>query len=189
MGKHVNTGNRMWKRHNKQQLLPNITKNRKKTTPKSVTPKLTGADKAYNLAKQFWNWPMMKAEIQPMIDNCDTCQIHQQQKTRCHAIPESTIADLLPHQQLNMDYGHHNGKNYLILADRATGYIFAHQTDNLTTQGVIQILENIINTFGTPDIIRCDNAGSFRKTFTEWAEKEGITINPVSYTHLTLPTN
>ena len=68
-------------------------------------------------------------------------------------------------------------ENYLILADRATGYIFAHKTDNLSTQGVIQILESIINTFGTPDIIRCDNAGSFRKTFSDWAEKEGIIIN------------
>ena len=58
-----------------------------------------------------------------------------------------------------MDYGHHNGKNYLIIADIATGYIFAHQTDNLSTKAVIHILENIINTFGTPDILRCGNAG------------------------------
>ena len=70
-----------------------------------------------------------------------------------------------------MDYGHHNGKNYLILDDRATGYIFAHQTDNLSTKTVIYILENIINTFRRPDIIRCDNAGTFRRTFTVWAEK------------------
>ena len=76
-----------------------------------------------------------------------------------------------------MDYGHHNWKNYLKIADRATGYIFAHQTDNLNTQSVMHILESIINTFGTPDIIRCDNAGSFRKTFSDWAEKEGIIIN------------
>ena len=64
-----------------------------------------------------------------------------------------------------------------IIADRATGYIFANQTDNLSTKAVIGILENIINTFGTPDIIRCDNAGSFRKIFREWADKEGIIIN------------
>ena len=69
------------------------------------------------------------------------------------------------------------GKNYLIIAHGATGYIFANQTDNLCTKTVIHILENIINTFGTPDIKRCDNADSFRKTFTDWAEKEGITIN------------
>ena len=125
----------------------------------------TGADKSYNLAKQFWHWPTLKAEIQQMTDACDTCQIHQRQKPRCDPVPKSILANLLPHQQLNMDYGHHNGKNYLIIADRATGYIFAHQTDNLSTKGVIHILESIINTFGTPDIIRCDNAGSFRKAF------------------------
>ena len=89
----------------------------------------------------------MKAKIQQMTDNCTTCQIHQRQKTKFDPIPTSTIADLLPHQQLNMDYGHHNGKNYLILADRATGYMFAHQTDNLSTKTVIYILEKIINTF------------------------------------------
>ena len=97
-----------------------------------------------------------------MVDTCDTGQIHQGQKTICDPIPESTIADLLPHQQLNMDYGHHNGKNYQIIANRATGYIFANQTDNLCTKTFIHILENIINTFGPLDIIRCDNAGSFR---------------------------
>ena len=119
----------------------------------------------------------MKAKIQQMTDNCETCQIHQRQKPRCDPIPESTIADLLPHQQLNMDYGHYNRKNYLIIADRATGYIFAHQTDNLYTKTVTYILEDIINTFGRPDIIRCDNAGSLKKTFQQWAEDEGITIN------------
>ena len=112
-----------------------------------------------------------------MVNAGDTCQIHQRQKPRCDPLPESILADLLPHQQLNMDYGHHNGKNYLIIADRATGYIFAHQTDNLSTKGVIHILESIINTFGTPDIIRCDKTGSFRQAFTDWAEKEGIVIN------------
>ena len=85
-----------------------------KTERKSLLNQLhqyhTGADKAYNLAKQYWYWPAMKAEIEQMIDNCNTCQIHQRQKPGSNLILESTIADLLPHQQLNMDYGHWNGK-------------------------------------------------------------------------------
>ena len=79
-----------------------------------------------------------------------------------------------------MDYCHWQGQNYLVIADMATRYIFAHQTDNLYTKTVIHILEDIINTFGRPDIIRCDNAGSFKKTFQTWAEQEGININQSS---------
>ena len=120
----------MWKCKSTQELFPHNTKNRKKTTPKPTEPIQHRSGQRIQPSKTIWYWPTMKAEIQQMVDNCYTCQIHQRQKTRCNPIPESTIADLLPHQQLNMDYGHYNGKNYLIIADRATGYIFAHKTEN-----------------------------------------------------------
>ena len=154
-----------------------MPKNQRKDLLNQIHEFHGGAEKSYNLAKTFWYWPTMKHEIHQMTQQCDTCETHKKQKTRCDPIPQSHIADLLPLQQLNIDYMHYAGKNYLVIVDRATGFLFCHQTNNLFTKTVIQILEGIINQFGTPDQIRCDNAGCFRKTFTIWANESGININ------------
>ena len=58
-------------------------------------------------------------------------------------------------------------KNYLIIVDHASDYLWAKQSFHKTTKVCLKFLKGLFSAVGFPKILQSDNTGKFRQSFTE----------------------
>ena len=114
----------------------------------------------------------MRYDIKAMIQSCDACQTLQPSKPLEPFI--ATIAKF-PMEQISLDLFHVGNKTYIVVADRFSGYIWAHQLRDQSTKAVTGILDGIFIIFGVPLICRTDGGPQFRAPFKNYCAKRGIT--------------
>ena len=74
--------------------------------------------------------------------------------------------------EIAVDYGVFGGKNFLVMADRASSYAICEETKGQTIAETIKVLEKIFEFFGPPRVLRADDGPSFRKGLTNiWKPK------------------
>ena len=76
--------------------------------------------------------------------------------------------------EVAVNFGVHGGRNYLIMVDRASGYVFCKETKQQTTADTIKVLDGWFYAHGKPRTLRADDGPLFRKGFCEYLEKKGI---------------
>ena len=72
-----------------------------------------------------------------------------------------------PFQQVSVDLAQLEGKHYLVLADRYSGWPEVKQLTHLDTH-------SITKTFGIPERIRSDGGPQFRQDFASWCQDLGM---------------
>jgi len=80
-------------------------------------------------AKMRFFWPHMRKDIERTAKSCTACAIcGPKQMFEPPVINAEQILGMLPMDEIAADYGVFGGKNFLIVADRASSYAFCQQT-------------------------------------------------------------
>ena len=131
-----------------------------------------GQMKTIALAKQFYFWRGMSTEIQQLVDSCETCQVHASFQRKETMRPQYAS---YPMEMNTADLAEHKGKNYLIHADRFSGYVWIYQLSKTTSQDVIKAMWDTFYKFGFPKVLSTDNGLQFiSDAFISMCKKDGI---------------
>ena len=84
------------------------------------------------------------------------------------------FADYHVMDSLSMDFAQFRGKSLLVVADHASGFLFATFCRDQTSSIAIKFLHQLSAIYGYPLSVRTDNGPSFRGAFSAELHKYGI---------------
>ena len=134
----------------------------------------SGMTKMYNTARQLYYWPGMKSEIQGKVNNCATCQRYLPSQPRPEIIFTPPSAALCPMHHVAMDLFDADGKKWLVMIDRYSGYAWLKQLQKTTTAKIIACISDWFLDYGWPEVIRSDGGPQFRQEFAEFCSAHSI---------------
>ena len=129
-----------------------------------------GTTKMRRLAQEMVFWPGIGKDILDFVTKCGPCQEQLPSLPKEPLISQS--ADR-PMEQISCDLFQWEGKDYLAVVDRYSGYIWAKILRKTGTENVTKVLEDIFNDFGFPRKIQTDNGPQFRGPFQKFCENIG----------------
>ena len=130
-----------------------------------------GMSKMKRLAQDLFFWPGITRDIQALVASCEPCRQVLPSQPKEPLVLNS--ADY-PLQQLGCDLFNLDGKNYLAIVDRFSGFIWVKPLRQTATSNVTTALLQIFNDFGYPTSIQSDNGPQFRGPFKEFCDRLGI---------------
>ena len=110
-----------------------------------------------------------------MWSTCAVCQENRPQKTKEVPIKEMLL-DLHPIESLNMDFCQYADSYYVVAVDRYSGYLWAKQVPQQTTEEACKFLQSIWNVHSLSREIRCDYGPGFRKAFQLSSAELGVDV-------------
>ena len=113
----------------------------------------SGMTKMYKTARQLYYWPGMKADIQSKLSSCKTCQAHLPSQPRLPLQHVPPSAALGPMQSVGMDLFDADGKMWLVMMDRYSGYAFLKQLQLTTSAKIIAIVRDWFMDYGWPHLM------------------------------------
>ena len=137
----------------------------------------SGITKTRQLAKNLYFWPHMGNDISQMIDSCELCQRLRQSQS--DTTVEHPTADV-PMQSIGLDLFAWGGKDYLVMVDRFSNYIWVSKLNSTTTAKVVEVLDRWFLEFGYPYVIVSDNGPQFRTDFKDYCTANNIIHSPSS---------
>ena len=134
-----------------------------------------GLNKTTAAAKHAFFWPGLINEIKNKVSTCEECQTYASSQ-RSEKI-QSVIEKLeRPMQLISSDIFEWKGKYHLATVDGYSGMLFHSPMRNITSNSVIQALENIFKITGYPERLRSDNGRQFVSSEThDYLTSRGIT--------------
>ena len=75
---------------------------------------------------------------------------------------------------VGMDLFDADGKKWLVMVDRYSGYAFLKQLHSTTTAKIINTVRDWFMDYGWPDVIRSDGGPQFRQEFAEFCKNNSI---------------
>ena len=140
-----------------------------------------GMEKCKLRAKDTIYWPGINAQIESMVQVCQTCQEYQ----NCHQ-REPMISQEIPSrpwQKVASDLFFWNNTNYIVVVDYYSRWFEMAKLTNITSGTVITQLKSIFAKMGIPEILVSDNATQYQSQemtqfATEWGFKQ-ITSSPL----------
>jgi len=117
----------------------------------------------------------MRNELMQAIDACQACQADRptQARTPLKGKQPPSSAEI-PMKHVGADLFDVQGKDWLTLVDRYSGYAWAEQLRSTNTRAVINSLSSWFNEFGWPDYIRTDGGPQFREEFKRFCKEKNI---------------
>jgi hypothetical protein len=125
----------------------------------------TGITKTLMDARQLYFWPGMTSDIELMVARCEACTHYLPSQA---LEPQVATAATRPFQQFSIDLGKQKGKDYLIGADRYSGWPMVAHLPKTDTKTVTDVLEEWFIDHGNPVTIRTDGEPQFREPFDIW---------------------
>ena len=131
-----------------------------------------GLDSMLRRARQTVYWPGIEGDLNYHRASCDTCNAHAPSQPEEPLI--LTPAPEYPFQKTAADLGQTNGHNYLIHADRLTGWIeLAHLPGDATSKKLMQHFRSYFRKNGAPEEISTDGGTNLvsedmRNFFRRW---------------------
>nr|XP_022920982.1 uncharacterized protein K02A2.6-like [Onthophagus taurus] len=133
-----------------------------------------GINKSKALARSYFWWPSLDADIERMCKSCKICAavINNPPKIAPRPWPLTNR----PWSRLHLDFlGPIFGKRYLILIDTYTKWIEVEQMSCTNAESLITYLRKIFCQFGLPDVIVSDNGPPFSSAeFSNYLKLNGI---------------
>ena len=132
-----------------------------------------GPDRSVAFARCYYFWHRMTEDIKLVCDSCEKCLAHKPSQPKQ---PWITTECTQPFEQLSMDVFHLEGKKFLIMMDRFSGYPWVVPISTESTAVVINKLEDLFFTCCfTPMALRHDGARCFTSTdFAEYLDMKDI---------------
>ena len=100
----------------------------------------------------------MTKDIDQLVEECEKCQTH------ANFQPKETLRQTLaehPMEMNSVDMAEHDGKTYLIHADRYLNFMWIYQHKRTTTKDVLDALWMTFYQMGFPRRLRTDNGPQF----------------------------
>ena len=130
-----------------------------------------GYSKTLQTARALYFWPSMKHDIRNQVDKCESCQQLRPSKPMEPLI--TTVADF-PMEKISIDLFKAKGKNYMVTADRYSGYIWVDHLPARDTKTITSNIDRITRIFGVPLTCRTDGGPQFRGPFKQYCKSKGI---------------
>ncbi|XP_054290020.1 uncharacterized protein K02A2.6-like [Macrosteles quadrilineatus] len=122
-----------------------------------------GSTRTVLRAKQSVFWPGITTEINNLIENCDTCAKHQNQKSE--KMIQSDTPDY-PWQRIAVDYFDFVKGKYLAVVDYYSRYLEMINVSTMTVDELIKKMKACFARHGIPEIVISDSGSQF--TSSEW---------------------
>ena len=100
--------------------------------------------------RKLWYWGGMNNQIQQYYKACEQCQEQAAAKPRQQPVIPDDLSKMAVMEMCGVDLFDLGGKQYIVMVDKCTGYIFCsylHRTASSDIQGV---LEKWFYNFGIP---------------------------------------
>jgi transposase InsO family protein len=140
-------------------------------------------EKMISRARQCVWWPLMNKDVKNISMSCKPCQEYKQsnrkEKWINHEIPS------YPFEFVHCDFGQHQGRHYLIVADQFSSYPFVKEfSTDPTTDMLTETLTLIFSQFAIPRKLFSDGGPQFTSSkFLEYCKRWGISHETSSPHH------
>ena len=119
-------------------------------------------------------WPHYGKDIEDRYRSCKECAENQISKVHKTEVVPPDLSLLAPGEEIHIDFCTYGSKNYLVLKDRASGYLYAYQTKNQGTEEATKAITDWCYTYGLPHCVRSDGGPAFRQGFSSFLQGMGI---------------
>ena len=128
----------------------------------------------------------MKEDIQQLTQSCSVCkELNPKARTNPNIDPEQPKTDLGPFESVGLDMFSWQGKFYLLIVDRMSGYIMVENlAKSALCRTVTQKFKLLCLTYGHPRQVRYDKGPQFGKEFEKFLEDIHVTPTPSSANNL-----
>lgn len=139
-----------------------------------------GMEKCKQRARDIVFWPGMSADIETMVQRCETCQSRQHSNPKEPLTPHEIPTR--PWQKVGTDLFQWDGKNYLVTVDYYSRFFEVDQLDTTTSKAIIRKLSSHFARHGIPEVVMSDNGPQFSadefQSFAESWDFQHITSSP-----------
>ena len=97
----------------------------------------SGVVKTYRTARQLYYWPGMKNDIITLIEKCIPCEQYQLSKARPELIGQPQSQASTPMRHVAMDLFDAQGKSWLAMVCRYSGYAWLAKLGRTSTKDII----------------------------------------------------
>ena len=127
------------------------------------------------LARSLYFFHGMSEVVKKLVENCEECTKHL---PSLPTLPSTFTPEMLTaNEQIGIDLFEFNKVHYLIIACKYSGYIVIYRLHSMTTNALIEKLDDYRFKYGDPRIIRCDGARYFvSEEFMQWAKALDIKV-------------
>ena len=128
-------------------------------------------------ARKLYAWQGMNNDIKHLVEQCTACQ---ELRGRQSDEPEQQTTASRPMEAVSADLWSLGGKDYLVVADRFSGWPWAFQLRSTDAKSVTAKLDDIFFEFGRPVSARADGGPQFRGHFERYCEERKIRVETSS---------
>ena len=123
------------------------------------------------MAKTTVYWPGIDADVEDWVQRCTACLATKRNQKREPLLPHKVPDG--PWQKIGADFFDFEGKQFLLVIDYFSKFIFVEKVTRTTAQSTINQFRNIFATEGAPQILITDNgppftSSEFRRFCQEW---------------------
>ena len=138
-----------------------------------------GQTKTQSRARRDYWWPHFDQQIQTAVRKCTACIPFLPSQQQQPIINQNRSR--YPMQVIGIDPFHFGGSWYLAMVDQFSGYPFVERLPSQTTTYIIKALKPILDVFGNPEWLICDNGRNLiSKQMFDFLEKRNIRCSPAS---------
>jgi len=133
-----------------------------------------GMERMKSLARSYFWWPGLDAEIEQKVKHCDPCQTHRKRPPLAPLHPWEWPDR--PWSRIHIDYaGPLEGRMLLVIVDSHSKWLDVHVTTSSTSTVTIDKLQVTFATLGIPEVIVSDNGSAFTsQEFGTFLKHDGI---------------
>ena len=131
----------------------------------------SGITKTRELMRELYFWPGMGNDVRNMVEACGECQ---------RMLPSTPKQEWMerrserPMEQVGVDLFEFQGRDYLAMIDRYSGFLFFHKLKSTVTKTIITVLTKYFCDWGWPNVILSDGGPQFRSEFKAFCKNNGI---------------
>ena len=118
-----------------------------------------GINKCKQRARETLFWPGMSQQVQNMVEDCPTCNTHQNQQNKEPMKPSKIPG--LPWSEVGSDIFDWKGDSYLFTVDYYSKFIEVDKLSDQSSNPTVDVLKSQISRHGIPVVLRSDNGPQF----------------------------
>jgi hypothetical protein len=130
-----------------------------------------GQEKTKKAARQLYYWPRLNNDIKVMVENCEDCRYFLPSQAQEPLIMTTSDG---PMTTVGVDLYSSKQKNYIVMVDHYSGWIWTEKLSELQTSAITNQLTDWFQEWGWPAYIRTDGGPQFRKEFGVFCKEHGI---------------
>lgn len=120
---------------------------------KAHTPAHQGINKSKDFLRTKYFFLHMNKRLETVVSQCMDCQRYLPSQSDQPTIPLIATRSM---EVLDTDHFEWDGKHYVVICDKLTGYLWSERLPNHTSAAVIKILRHICREYGYPNIVYSD---------------------------------